>query len=123
MTPQEIERTIAFILAHEARFEVRQDEIQGQIQELAEQNRTFSASLGSLTTNVETLTSNVATLTSTVETLTSTVGTLAENVAKVTADVGTLSSTADTLKDVSRDLLDHARWTDFRLGRLENPEG
>lgn len=48
MTPEELDRTIDFILQHQASSEVRGEQIQGQIGELAVQNKETAAQIAAV---------------------------------------------------------------------------
>ena len=102
MTPREIEKTIEFLLQSQARAEVRQDRTDSQIAELAKQNKAMSRETRRLSAKIDKVLARVD---------------------KVVARVDKLAASVEILKDTCRDLLDHARWTDARIGRLEESEG
>ena len=92
MTPDEMERSIEFLLGQQAIAETRHERIQSQIGELVEQNKTMSAEMD-------------------------------RRDRRLSAKIEKVSGGLQALKDATRDLLDHAGWTDARLTRLEQPEG
>jgi chromosome segregation ATPase len=99
MTPDEIERTMEFLLAHQARAEVRHEQIQTQLAGLVEQQRELVEQQKTLSREMD------------------------SRDRKLSARIEKLTDGFQVLKDVTRDLVDHARWTDARLRRLENPQG
>ena len=98
MTPKEIEKTIEFILHHQANSEVRQEKLQEQVAVLAGQNKETSVQIAALSRE------------------------MAVRDERVSAKIEKLSDGIEGLKDICRDLLNHARRTDVRLTRLENPD-
>ena len=98
MTPEEIEKTIEFILHHQANSEVRQEKLQEQVAVLAVQNKETSVQIAALSQE------------------------MAVRDERVSAKIEKLSDGIEGLKDICRDLLNHAHRTDVHLTRLENPD-
>ena len=112
MTPENIERTIDFILQHQANAEVRQETTQKQIGELVVQNKETSTQIATLSREMDVRDQR----------LSAKIEKVSEEVEKVSQEVRVLSEDIQALKEVSRDLLDHGHHTDVRLNRIENPE-
>jgi chromosome segregation ATPase len=113
MTPHEIERTIEFLLQHQASAEARQERIQTQIGELAEQTGRFAREAE---IRDQRLASRIAAQWEQI-------AAHGEQIAAHGEQIATVTEQIRAFKDACRDLLDHARWTDVRIRRLEQPEG
>ena len=126
MTPENIERTIDFILQHQANAEVRQEKTQGQIGELVVQNKETSTQIATLSRAMDArdqrVSATIETTSQEVKRVSQEVERVSREVEKVSQEVRVLSEDIQALKEVSRDLLDHGHHTDVRLDRIENPE-
>ena len=105
MTPENIERTIEFLLQHQVNAEVRQEKNQVQIGELIGQNKETSSQIATLTGDIAVL-----------------IREMDVRDQRLSAKIEKMSEEIAGLKDVSSDLLNHGHRTDVRLTRLENPD-
>ena len=112
MTPENIERTIDFILQHQANAEVRQGKTQDHIGELVVQNKETSTQIATLSREMDARDQKVS----------ARLEKTSQEIDRVSREVEKVSQEVQALKEVSRDLLDHGHHTDVRLDRIENPE-